>query len=248
MAHCQRPFKFQNVQIDKKKCLGIGNKILVCGAECDGIACAAKMVGTSDVPENVHDVPENVHDVPLGIKTQFEILSRCQNPNIVQYLGETADPETKQPVFLVELMDGNLTEFLAKSRGQGPLPYYMQVDICYSIAQALNYLHSNDIIHCNLSSRNILLSGGKAKVDISTSYILRKGAECPGKPAYMPPEGFGTQYTCKLDCFSFGVLAVEIMTKETPEPGPRNQSEINRRRSHIHQIDPDHSLGLLQCF
>ena len=238
MAHCQTPFKFQNVLIDKKKCLGIGNKILVYGAECDGIACAAKMVGVSDVPENVHDVPS-------GIKTQFEILSRCQNPNIVQYLGMTTDIETGQPVFLVELMDSNLTQFLAKSRGQGPVPYYMQVDICHSIAQALNYLHSNDIIHRNLSSRNILLSGGKAKVDIPTSYILRQGAECPGKPAYMPPEGFGTQYTCKLDCFSFGVVAVEIMTKETPEPGPPNQSEIDRRRSHIQQIDPDHSLGLL---
>jgi len=59
MAHCQTPFKFQNVLIDKKKCLGIGNKILVYGAECDGIACAAKMVGASDVPENVHDGPGN---------------------------------------------------------------------------------------------------------------------------------------------------------------------------------------------
>jgi len=234
----QTTFKFQNIQINKRKHLGIGNKIVVYKAECDGITCAAKMVDTSDVPENVHDVPS-------GIKTQFEILSRCQHPNIVQYLGETTDPETEQPVYLVELMDSNLTQFLAKSRRQGPLPYYMQVDICHSIAQALNYLHSNDIIHRNLSSRNILLSGGKAKVDIPTSYILRKGAECPGKPAYMPPEGFGTQYTCKLDCFSFGVVAVEIMTKETPKPGPPNQKEIDRRRSHIHQIDPDHSLGLL---
>ena len=78
---------------------------------------------------------------------------------------------------------------------QRPLPYYMQVDICNNIAQALNCLHSNGIIHCNLSSRNILLSAGKAKVDISTSYILRKDPECPGKPPYMPPEGFGMQYT-----------------------------------------------------
>ena len=150
-------------------------------------------------------------------------------------------------MFLVELMDHNLTQFLGQHKG--PLPYYMQVDICNNIAQALNCLHSNGIIHCNLSSRNILLSAGKAKVDISTSYILRKDPECPGKPPYMPPEGFGMQYTCKLDCFSFGVLAVEIITKESPEPGPPNQSEIDHRRNHIHQIDQDHPLLpiVLEC-
>ena len=240
MAHCQTPFKFQNVQIEKKKHLGIGNKIVVYKAECDGITCAAKMLDTREMPENVQNVPS-------GIKTQFDILSRCQHPNIVQYLGETTDSENGQPVFLIELMDQNLAQFLGQH--EGPLPYYMQVDICNNIAQALNYLHSNDIIHCNLSSRNILLSGGKAKVDVSTSYILRKDPDCPGKPSYMPPEGFTMQYTCKLDCFSFGVLAVEIITKETPEPGPPNQSEIDRRRNHIHQIDQDHPLLriVLEC-
>ena len=224
----QTPLKFQNVQIGNR--LGIGRKIVVYKAECDSLPCVGKVLDSTAM------------DVPSGIKTQFEILSRCQHPNIVQYLGMTAHPETKQPVYLVELMDSNLTEFLAKSRGQGPLPYYMQVDICHSIAQALNYLHSNDIIHRNLASRNILLSGGKAKVDISTSYILREEADCPGRQNYMPPEAFGMQYTCKLDCFSFGVLAVEIITKESPEPGPPNQSEIDRRRNHIQQIDPHHPL------
>ena len=52
----QTPFKFQNVQIEKKKHLGIGNKIVVYKAECDGITCAAKMLDTRDVPGNVHDL------------------------------------------------------------------------------------------------------------------------------------------------------------------------------------------------
>ena len=144
-------------------------------------------------------------------------------------------------------MDNNLTQYLAQS--EGPLPYHIEVDICHDISKALNYLHSNDIIHCNLSSRNILLSSGKAKVDISTSFILRNEPECPGRPNYMPPEAFGMQYTCKLDCFSFGVLALEIITRESPDPGPRSLSEIERRRSHIDLIDPEHPLRpiVLEC-
>jgi len=49
----QTPFKFQNVQIDKTNHLGIGRKIVVYKATCDGLACAAKMLDTRDVSENV---------------------------------------------------------------------------------------------------------------------------------------------------------------------------------------------------
>ena len=232
----QTQLEFQNVQIEKAR-IGIGNKILVYKAMCDGLPCAAKILHPT------------VHDVPSGIKEQFELMSRCQHPNIVQYLGTTTDSETRQPVFLVELMDGNLTQFLGQARSQGKLPYHLQVDICHDICKALNYLHSNGIIHCNLSSRNVLLSGDKAKVDISTSFILREEPDCPGKPPYMPPEGFGGQFTCKLDCFSFGVLAIETITCENAEPGPRSQSEVERRKPHIEQIKPDHPLLpiVLEC-
>ena len=226
----QTPFQFQNVQIDKGNRIGIGKKILVYPAECDGLPCAAQMLDLTTAA-----MPENVHNVPPGIQEQFDILSRCQHPNIVQYLGTTTDSETGVPAFLVERMDSNLHEFLVQARAQ--LPYHVQVDICHDIGKALNYLHLNGIIHCNLSNRNILLSGGKAKVDISTSYILRKDPECPGTPNYMPPEAFEMQCTSKLDCFSFGVLAIEIITRESPDPGPRNQSEVERRKTHTDQIN-----------
>ena len=52
----QTPFKFQNIQIDKTNHLGIGKKIVVYKAACDGLACAAKMLDTRDVPGNVHDL------------------------------------------------------------------------------------------------------------------------------------------------------------------------------------------------
>ena len=85
---------------------------------------------------------------------------------------------------------------------------------------------------------------------------------CPGTMAYMSPEALGEPpiYTDKLDSFSFGVLCVQIMTQQFPDPGNRfNTIEINdprapsgrvqveipereRRRSHIDLIDPAHPL------
>ena len=48
---------------------------------------------------------------------------------------------------------------------------------------------------------------------------------CPGTVAYMSPEALGEPpvYTRKLDSFSLGVLGVQIMTRQFPDPGNRFQ-------------------------
>ena len=76
----------------------------------------------------------------------------------------------------------------------------------------------------------------------------------------MPPEALRDQPVCtdKLDSFSFGVLCVQIMTRQLPNPGDRvtligdprflNErielpvSEIQRRQSHISLITQTHPL------
>ena len=46
---------------------------------------------------------------------------------------------------------------------------------------------------------------------------------CPGTPAYMSPEALDEPpvYTEKLDTFSFGVLLVQIGSRQFPEPTDR---------------------------
>jgi hypothetical protein len=85
---------------------------------------------------------------------------------------------------------------------------------------------------------------------------------CPGTDVYMPPEAVQDKpvYTEKIDCFSFGVIIVQIFTRQFPKPGDRLQEvefnhpglprgkvcvrvpEIDRRQNHVSQIDPNHSL------
>ena len=164
----------------------------------------------------------------------------------------------------MELMDNSLTNFLERSAK--PIPYYIQVRICHDIALALSFLHSSKIIHRDLSSNNVLLSGnvitkvtdfGMARLGDINPHFTK--TQCPGTDVYMPPEAVKEkpEYTEKIDCFSFGVVTLQILTKLFPDPGDRvvtiNDSrypravkmdvpEIDRRQNHIRQVDPSHPL------
>ena len=90
--------------------------------------------------------------------------------------------------------------------------------------------------------------------------------QLPGTEVYMAPEAFKEppEYTSKLDCFSLGILVVQIITRKFPCPGSRRRqisvpksdyapsgqaevlvSEVERRSSHIALIDEKHPLLLI---
>ena len=148
-----------------------------------------------------------------------------RHPNIiVQYFGVGTDPDSGDPVLLLEMLDKDLNQTLEVSTSA--LPFHIEVNICCDVAQALAYLHSNRIVHCNLSSSNVLLVGNalKAKIcDFGSATVLALPVDpskkhldsFPGTAPYMPPEAMthDPKYDEKLDCFSFGVLIVEILTR-----------------------------------
>ncbi len=186
----------------------------------------------------------------------------------MQYLGTHQDPNTGLPVLLMEMMDDSLTHFLESSTQ--PIPYHIQVNICHDITLALSFLHSNGIIHRDLSSNNVLLicnirakltDFGMARLkDLNLHATHVTNTMCPGNDVYMPPEAVQDKpvYTEKIDCFSFGVITVQTLTREFPKPGSRQKvvddpryprgalklcvPEIERRQNHISQVDPNHPL------
>ena len=262
----QYDFHYQNVELIKTESLGIGSYGAVCKAMCDDLPCAAKILH----PTFQFTAPGTT-SVMRKFEQECRLLSAIKHPHIVQFLGTYRDPESRLPVLLMELMDESLTRFL--ERTQEPLPYHTEVNLCHDIALALSYLHSNGIVHRDLSSNNVLLmAGSRAKVtdfgmvklyDVNRSTAhLTPLTLCPGTVAYMSPEALGEPpvYTDRLDSFSLGVLGIQIMSRQFPDPGdrfhvvaivdPRFPSgrakvdipEIERRQPHISLINPDHPL------
>ena len=269
---------FKTVQLFKHQMLGIGSYGKVCKAKCDDLLCAAKLIHETlfDSTANQPTPPQREHRLPMRrFEQECNFLSTIKHPNIVQYLGVYRDPDTGLPALLMELMDDSLTHFLESSTQ--PIPYHIQVNICHDITLALSFLHSNSILHRDLSSNNVLLVGNAIRAKVTDFGMARLGDQntretnltftmCPGADVYMPPEAVqdNPSYTEKIDCFSFGVITLQILIRQFPKPGDRRKrmeinhpglprstyemviSEIERRQNHISIIDPNHTL--LQVF
>ena len=258
----QHFFRYQSFQIDKSQPLGHGSYGAVYKAKCDQLPCAAKVLH----PTILDPMDPGADKIMDRFRQECALLESIRHPNIVQYLAMAVDPESRLPVLLMELLDESLTKLLECSRQS--LAYYIQVDICHDVALAIAYLHSNNIIHRDLSSNNVLIiAGRRAKVtDFGMSKLAGAAPTmtpltmCPGTLAYMPPEALREppRYTKKLDCFSEGVIMIQVCTRLWPEPGPRTQlvpdsrfptgtievpvPETERRKNHIDLIDPNHAL------
>ena len=258
----QHVFRYQSFIIDKSQPLGHGSYGAVYKAKCDQLPCAAKILH----PTILDPTDPGASKIMERFQQECAFLESIRHPNVVQYLGIAMEPESRLPLLLMELLDESLTKMLERS--QQSLAYYVQVDICHDIALAVAYLHSNDIIHRDLSSNNVLIiTERRAKVtDFGMSKLAGAApsitplTSCPGTVAYMPPEAVREppSYTKKLDCFSEGVIMIQVCTQLWPDPGPRTQivedshsplgiiempfSEIERRKNHIDLIDPNHAL------
>ena len=207
----------------------------VCKAKCDDLLCAAKILHpTLFDPTARHQVAsKREHRLPIRrFELECEFLSAIRHPNIVQYLGVYQDSDSGLPVLLMELMDNNLTDYLTAC--PQPVPYHIQVNICHDITLALSFLHSNNIVHRDLSGNNVLLIGNICRAKVTDFGMARldglshrtSRTMCPGTDVYMPPEAVDDKpvYTEKIDCFSFGVITVQVLTRQFPKPGDRRQS------------------------
>ena len=257
-------FGYQQVRVHPSQELGSGSYGSVVKATLGHFPCAAKILHRkffkSDDPAIVNFVAR--------FKQECRILRDLKHPCVVKFLSIVQDPNTKGPILLMELMKESLTTFL--ERTPTALSYHVQVNINHDITLALAYLHGKRILHRDLSSNNILLNAacqakvtdfGMSKMSDANPRLTRSGLmQCPGTPAFMPPEALRPkpQYTNKLDTFSAGVLIIQTITRTFPAPTDASITredpsslwgeidvpvpEMERRKSDIDKVPANHPL------
>jgi serine/threonine protein kinase len=109
----------------------------------------------------------------------------------------------------------------------GKFPEKLAASYTYKILSGLHYLHSKDVVHCDLKAANILTTktGGLKLTDFGVSLSLKmKDNENTGEPAgtpnWMAPEIIKfTGASAKSDIWSLGCTIVEMLTGKPPYAG-----------------------------
>ncbi len=240
--------RFHKIQLLQNETLGTGAYGSVYKAKCDDLLCAAKVIHTA-LLQPIQAQPNREHRlVQNRFQLECDLLKDITHPNIVQYLGQYTDPTTEGIVLLMELMDDSLRSFLENESNK--ISYYVQISIATDVATALSFLHSNKILHRDLSSNNILLHRehraklsdfGMAKVAVERRQQAVSNTTCPGTEVYMPPEALDVRprYSEKGDMFSLGVNIIQILTRKFPAP--------SERMEHVPTNDPRFPMGVAKC-
>jgi serine/threonine-protein kinase len=109
--------------------------------------------------------------------------------------------------------------------------------ILIDMAEGLEHMHENGYMHLDFKPENVLVTrnGGVRLVDFDLAQPIpekpkKLSGKNPGTPAYMAPEQLlGEPISSRVDIFSYGVTAYELLTNQKPFPG-ETPAEIVRRQ------------------
>jgi len=170
---------------------------------------------------------EGVDDKELKeVKTRFfreaEAAGNLSHPNIVAIYD--AGEEHDMAYIAMELLTGE--ELTAYCRKGTLLPPKSVLKTILSVAQALDYAHSQGVIHRDIKPANImLLKDGQVKVtDFGIARVLTATQTSTGivlgTPSYMSPEQIaGKRVDGRSDLFSLGVVLYEMLSGKRPFKG-----------------------------
>ncbi|KAG7384720.1 hypothetical protein PHYBOEH_009333 [Phytophthora boehmeriae] len=158
-----------------------------------------------------------------AFKSKVELLACLRHPNIVLFIGATFDNLSNVGLVMEYLERGDVSSLLHSAIAlswSDPL-----LKIATDVAQGVSYLHNCDppLVHRDLKSSNLLCTRtysckvsdfGESKRQLLPGKLF---STIVGTPYWLAPEILREErYDTQVDCYSFGVILVELETRREP--------------------------------
>lgn len=176
---------------------------------------------------------------------EVEILTRLEHQNLVKLYGCTSRRSRELLLVYEYISNGTVADHLHGKRVEsGFLSWPVRLSIAIETADALAFLHRNDVIHRDVKTNNILLDDDFCvKVaDFGLSRLFPNDqthvSTAPqGTPGYVDPEYYQCyQLTDKSDVYSFGVVLIELISSLQAVDTNRHRHDINLANMAINKI------------
>lgn len=170
----------------------------------------------------------------VGFEMEQMILPLLKGVHVPKFfaLGEFA----AQPYIVMERIDG---PSLLSKLAAAPLPIAEVVDLGIKVADALDDIHRQHVVHFDIKPSNVMLreTGEAVLIDFGLARheklpdLLAEEFRVPlGTAPYISPEQVRRNRTdLRSDLFSLGVLLYYLMTRQRPFGYPRSERALRRR-------------------
>lgn len=206
----------------------------------DGQDVAVKLL---DWGEEATMTKSEIQSVRAAFRQEVAVWHKLEHPNVTRFIGASmGNSDIRIPSYeqgsdgflhvgssiccvIVEyLQGGTLKSFLIRHHRK-KLTFKIVMQLALDLSRGLSYLHSQNIVHRDVKSENMLLDK-KMTVKIADFGVARVEAQNPrdmtgetGTLGYMAPEVLdGKPYNRKCDVYSFGICLWEIYCCDMPYP------------------------------
>lgn len=184
-------------------------------------------------------------------KREATLTKDLRHPHIVRVHAYVDAPP--QPFFVMEHFP---SENLKVALFETPERIEKHVfDILQKTAQALQFIHSQNVIHKDLKPENVLINAASdiRLIDLSLAQtkwdrMLQFGRKVEGTPTYMAPEQIqGKRCDPRTDIYAFGVMMFELLAKRPPYMGTTEHELLHKHvkepvpslRSYVPTLSPE---------